>query len=423
MDHLPQQHDGWVLARVAVVVLRDTLERLEIEHGRTADEQLKLLPPEELQTIAATHRLEPAHESAKLPRDRILEQIFDVQPHVLVPVVAGDRYVPSPRHQIVRAPLAKLLIAHLHAKAKSGLHLGHFIVEQLLHRTAHAGKSELEISQTEILAHQLLVDHMRKANVKNDTIVDGDAEEDADELELALVLEGGAVEPINAKVLVVCEHAVVDIEDLRHDELEKLLLNAAFIDALLSNKLHFEWLLQILLAQRHLQQRVGDEVRAPHLDHEVRRGCTDKQGAQDGTLELVRHLRGGIVHEHATLRRRLKDERVLTEGELAALALPPAIILAEVHFLVDRVVVEGMVVERMARAPPPTPQRNLIRLVQLAENLGPRLHRIINPLRMVQPNSDKLLTHAHHLLQLLSRQKRPPLHELRGAQVRKHRDK
>jgi len=50
---------------------------------------------------------------------------------------------------------------------------------------------------------------------------------------------------------------------LRDDELEELLLHAALVDALLAHELHLERLLQVLLAQGHLQQPVRDEIPEP----------------------------------------------------------------------------------------------------------------------------------------------------------------
>eukprot|EP00966_Prymnesium_polylepis_P043563 1010141-Prymnesium_polylepis.1 len=139
----------------------------------------------------------------------------------------------------------------------------------------------------------LFVDDVREAQVEDDAVVDGDAEEDADQLELALVLEARAVEPKLPQLVVVDEHAKRNVEDLRHDELEKLLLHAALVDAVLARELHLERLLEVLLAERHLQQRVGDQVRAAHLHNEVGRRRAHKQRSEDGALKLVRHLRSG----------------------------------------------------------------------------------------------------------------------------------
>ena len=60
-----------VVARVAVVVLRDALERLKVEDGRAADEQLELLPPEELQAVAAAPAAE-ARDNTK--RETVAER-------------------------------------------------------------------------------------------------------------------------------------------------------------------------------------------------------------------------------------------------------------------------------------------------------------------------------------------------------------
>ena len=45
MYHFPQQKDGRVVTAVAIVVLSDFLEGLEIQHRRAADQELELFPP------------------------------------------------------------------------------------------------------------------------------------------------------------------------------------------------------------------------------------------------------------------------------------------------------------------------------------------------------------------------------------------
>ena len=44
MNHFPQQLYRRVIAAVAVVVLCDPLKRLEIQNGRSANEELELFP-------------------------------------------------------------------------------------------------------------------------------------------------------------------------------------------------------------------------------------------------------------------------------------------------------------------------------------------------------------------------------------------
>ena len=62
-------------------------------------------------------------------------------------------------------------------------------------------------------------------------------------------------------------------------------------------------------------------------------------------LKLVCHLRGSVIHQDATLRRRFQHEWVVAEGKLAACTFPAAVVLLQVDFLIDRVVVETAIVE------------------------------------------------------------------------------
>mmetsp|Transcript_11500 Transcript_11500/g.28707 ORF Transcript_11500/g.28707 Transcript_11500/m.28707 type:complete len:485 (-) Transcript_11500:933-2387(-) len=347
VHRLPQVGDGRVVAREAVVVLRDALEGGEVEHGRPADEQLELLPAEELQAVAAAHRVEAALEGVELPLDGEGHRVVRVQAHVLLAVGLGDGDLAAARYEVVRELLAIPLVAHLHAQAEA-LDVGLGEVEERLQAAPHLGECGLEVLEPDRLVHELLVHDVWEAHVQDDAVVDGDAEEDADQLELAVALEGVLVEPEGAERLVVGEHSVAHVEDLRDDELEELLLHAALVDALLAHELHLERLLEVLLAQGHLQQRVRDEMGPPHAHDEVGRGRADKERAQDGALELLRHLRGRVVHENPTLGGRLEHIRMLAEGELIGAArLPTTVVLLEVDLLVDSVVVEEM--ERQPR--------------------------------------------------------------------------
>ena len=47
-------------------------------------------------------------------------------------------------------------------------------------------------------------------NVEDDVVVDGQSEEESDETKLLLRLEGGGVEPVDPRVLVVYEQSCID---------------------------------------------------------------------------------------------------------------------------------------------------------------------------------------------------------------------
>ena len=91
-----------MVASEAVVVLRNALEGGEVEHGRSADEQLELLPAEELQAVAAAHRVEAALEGVELALDREGHGVVRVQAHVLLAVGLGDGDLAAARYEVVR---------------------------------------------------------------------------------------------------------------------------------------------------------------------------------------------------------------------------------------------------------------------------------------------------------------------------------
>eukprot|EP00962_Isochrysis_galbana_P025368 scaffold7805_cov116-Isochrysis_galbana.AAC.9 len=151
---------------------------LEVEVGRPTDEQLELLPPKEPQALAPTHGVEASQEGFELPCDRPGQQILGVAPHVLAAVMLRHRHLAPSRNQIVRQLLPKLLKRHLHAQPKGLLHLRRRLkVEQQLQAVADVGEGLLEVGQRQHVTHQLLVHHMREADIQDDAVVDRHAEQ------------------------------------------------------------------------------------------------------------------------------------------------------------------------------------------------------------------------------------------------------
>lgn len=64
-----------------------------------------------------------------------------------------------------------------------------------------------QVPEGSFLAHELAVDHHGEVDVQDAVVVDGQAQDDADQRVLALVLEGRRVEPEQLGALVVREHA------------------------------------------------------------------------------------------------------------------------------------------------------------------------------------------------------------------------
>jgi len=56
-------------------------------------------------------------------------------------------------------------------------------------RVRFLGQGRLQVIQPDRLVHDLLVHNVREAHVEDHAVVDGDAEEDPDELKLAVTLE------------------------------------------------------------------------------------------------------------------------------------------------------------------------------------------------------------------------------------------
>lgn len=63
-----------------------------------------------------------------------------------------------------------------------------------------------QVPERSFLAHELPVDHHGEVDVQDAVVVDGQAQDDADQRVLALVLEGRRVEPEQLGALVVREH-------------------------------------------------------------------------------------------------------------------------------------------------------------------------------------------------------------------------
>lgn len=76
---------------------------------------------------------------------------------------------------------------------------------------------------------QLLVDHQREVDIQNDAIVDGQADDNADQPELGFQALRQHVEPKCPGLVSVSEHAEVLVEEVSYKNLEELLGDTAFI--------------------------------------------------------------------------------------------------------------------------------------------------------------------------------------------------
>lgn len=144
--------------------------------------------------------------------------------------------------------------------------------------------------EADFLVLELLVDDEGEADVEEDLVVEGEAEQGADELVLDGHFEGLAVEPEDAVVHLHDEHAVVEVEELLDEQLEELPLDSAVVDALLALELDLERHLQGHLGVVQLRERGADEVVSPDLHVEVRQVVALQQRVQ------AQELRDLLVH-------------------------------------------------------------------------------------------------------------------------------
>lgn len=102
--------------------------------------------------------------------------------------------------------------------------LDEFNLSEKRNLTATLGKSRVqlvEVLESPFTAEQFAVDDHGEVDVKDDRVVNGQAEHDADQCELTVTLERRRVEPELVGVTIVREHGEVRIEDLIDDQLEK----------------------------------------------------------------------------------------------------------------------------------------------------------------------------------------------------------
>lgn len=135
------------------------------------------------------------------------------------------------------------------------------------------------------------------------------------------------------------------------------------------------------------------------------------------TLKLVRHLRGGVIHEHAALGGGLEHEGVLAEAELSPPSLPPAVVVLQIHLLVDAVVVKSLEREGEFGS-----VGAFVGGVEQPQHTRAGDHCVVDPQRVVEAHGDELLADGDHLLQLVRRQEREPPNERVGAGGRQRRD-
>mmetsp|Transcript_16851 Transcript_16851/g.51812 ORF Transcript_16851/g.51812 Transcript_16851/m.51812 type:complete len:657 (+) Transcript_16851:161-2131(+) len=357
----PEVADDGAALGVAVGVLRRLLEVLEVERRVAADEELELFAAEEVQDAAAADLAEAALEGFKARLDAVDEPPVHEGVDVGLALFGAHDGVFAVRPQRHGAHAALAEHEGFVGEAPGLLHgvrIGRVHGEVGLEALGHLRLDGLEVGERELnlgLAEQLLVGEERERQVQDDAIVDGHAEEDADELKGGRLLHGVRVEEEQRVVAVLAEDVVVPVQQLAHDDLEELLLHAALVDAELAPELHAQSLLEEEVGHEHdLVQRVAHDRVPAHVQvhvrvHARRLARAGEDRGLDGDVhllpELVPHLElgvevqdlrldGGLQHEGerehgAHLREAL--EHGLQRRRLLPLAVAVALGLGGLH--------------------------------------------------------------------------------------------
>mmetsp|Transcript_147 Transcript_147/g.399 ORF Transcript_147/g.399 Transcript_147/m.399 type:complete len:713 (+) Transcript_147:1695-3833(+) len=269
LDDLPEPLHHLGLGGVAPLVPRALLQGLEVEGRGAAHEVLQLLGPEELQRLAAAEHEEAAGERLVLLGHALVGEVLHVEVDVLPAILLRDGDVAAARlelhvHRAVEEPGV-----HAEGEAEHVLHRPRALPgQQLPERLAQLGLHLLHIPEAHAEAQDLAVHQAGEGHVQNDAVVHRQAHHHPDEEELLVSLQRVAVEPQGAALGDVDEHAVVRLEDLGEEQLEKLLLHPPRVHALLADEVHAQRLEQVALPlPGHLLQRVLHQVVPPAAHH------------------------------------------------------------------------------------------------------------------------------------------------------------
>mmetsp|Transcript_6451 Transcript_6451/g.15414 ORF Transcript_6451/g.15414 Transcript_6451/m.15414 type:complete len:228 (+) Transcript_6451:1264-1947(+) len=221
---------------------------------------------------------------------------------------------------------------------------------------------------------------------------------------------------MKAHRLIISEHAIVWIEKLLDQLLEKLFLDTTLVHSLLSKKLYLQGLAQCVtfLGPVDLNEGVLNQVSpTPNLEHQkwaqIHLLVATKETSEQGILQLIVlcHL---VFHlEHTCFACRVIDVRVVAKGEFAtARALPPPEVLLQVEVLViDCIIVEFRVWHRQCVGSAGQGGGcldgsccHVIGFVQELEGLGCILYSLCDGLLLVERDGDVLLQNNNQPVKL-----------------------
>eukprot|EP00047_Mylnosiga_fluctuans_P013234 m.30272 g.30272 ORF g.30272 m.30272 type:complete len:404 (-) comp4762_c0_seq2:1342-2553(-) len=190
-NNLPEPLDDWMGVRVSVVHrVRPQLQQIQVL--RAHEQQLQLVWPHELldHLRPANDKLEALLESRELPRDGVLEEVLGIQPHVLLLVRLRDRRVTPVFAQVDRLGDTKLVELDAKRQAKGLRQILLVILEQLVQPPCQPRVDLGQVVEVErLVVHQLLVDDLGKVDIEDDVVVEGNANDHAQQLELDRILD------------------------------------------------------------------------------------------------------------------------------------------------------------------------------------------------------------------------------------------
>eukprot|EP00982_Pelagococcus_subviridis_P006660 30234-Pelagococcus_subviridis.AAC.5 len=351
----PEHSHRRIILRVAVFVSRRRFQRVEVEVRAPAHELFELLGAEKMNHGAAAQPVESSLERVERILDGVDEEPLDVGFDVRAAVLDRDGHVATVFDQIDDDLVAE-------DDSRRGKRQPKRLRETLVPPRVHLP----QVPHARRLAQQLPVDGHREPKVEDVLVINRQADDDADELELhvlepQIVRLGG--EPERPRLVVVREHPERRVEHSTDEELEELLRDAALVHALLAHERHLQRLAEISLAfARNLRQHVLDQGIPPHPDDEKRRIARPREDApHHRLLKLARHQHPALQGQDSRLGRGIERERrdgAKRKSKLRRAPLrifPPSVVVLHVEerLVVHRVVVKVGVRQMHAARPVP----------------------------------------------------------------------
>mmetsp|Transcript_58280 Transcript_58280/g.162466 ORF Transcript_58280/g.162466 Transcript_58280/m.162466 type:complete len:391 (-) Transcript_58280:1143-2315(-) len=279
MHRFPEPPDSIRALVVTVLVRSNLLQRVEVQLHGTADHQLQLVGAEKLpeQRVADT-LVETSAESPVLAFHRRAEDPVAVLLHVLFSVLRGDGHVLPASLQFGLYLGAEAIV--LDDEMQWSEHVFEtrtwLVFQQCDQALRKRGLKIQQVRERQVDVHvtgpaNAGVHSHREFDVEYHLVVNGETDDDPEELELEVGLKRVLVEPEVSRLVNLLEHAEVLVVQLFYQELEKFFLHAALVHTLFAVEDHLQLLLELLgtdLGQ--LLQRIFDHRSAADLQDQER---------------------------------------------------------------------------------------------------------------------------------------------------------